>query len=216
MIWWHLLLTTLCAHAAFASAGDAIAALAPLHRSRVKVTQIFCSPKTIAVGVATGCRASFSSQRFFLPEQNSRTNRPKREMQLFLEITYSLICDSVFTPSRGLVPPPEVDVSRRQPPASMRRHLPFILTGSRNVSQAGSLPSRQPLHQKTVPHADHRQLNWSVCPSAPASMMHILTPWRPPATGLSRSDHLSGCACAVFQRVNTRVACGVHKSMNKS
>lgn len=157
MIWWHLLLTTLCAHAAFASAGDAIAALAPLHRSRVKVTQIFCSPKTIAVGVATGCRASFSSQRFFLPEQNSRTNRPKREMQLFLGITYSLICDSVFTPSRGLVPPPEVDVSRRQPPASMRRHLPFIVTGSRSVSQAGSLPSRQPLHQRTVPHADHRQ-----------------------------------------------------------
>lgn len=77
---------------------------------------------------------------------------------------------------------------------------------------AGSLFTRKLFHTLTI----EKQLNWSICPLGPASIMHILTPWRPPATGISSSDHLSGCACAVFQWVNTRLACGVHKSMNKS
>lgn len=92
MIWWHLLLTMLCAHAAFASTGDVIAALAPLHRSQVKVTikigaQIFCSllphrPKTRAVGVAPRCRASFSSHRF-LPRAKFKDKPPKKRNAAF-------------------------------------------------------------------------------------------------------------------------------------
>lgn len=73
MIWWHLLLSMLCAHAAFPSTGDAIAALELLHQSQVKVTiktgaQILCSLPAFchtvqkrAVGVATGSRSSLQT-----------------------------------------------------------------------------------------------------------------------------------------------------------
>lgn len=57
---------------------------------------------------------------------------------------------------KALIPPPEFDVYKRQPPAKKKRHLPFILKGSRNVSYAGSLPSGEPLCQQIVPHADHQ------------------------------------------------------------
>lgn len=68
MIWWHLLLSMLCAHVTFPSAGDAVAALELLQWSRVAVTikpgaQILCSlsafcctVRKLAVGVATGGR----------------------------------------------------------------------------------------------------------------------------------------------------------------
>lgn len=87
MIWWHLLLSMLCAHTAFPSTGDATAALELLHQSQVKVTiktgaQILCSLSSfchtvqkIAVGVATGSRSS--PHTFLKSEISSHSKKDK-------------------------------------------------------------------------------------------------------------------------------------------
>lgn len=88
MILRHLLLGVLCAHAAFFSIGDAIAALELLHQSQVKVTiktgaQILCILSTIwHPKNSSGYRMQIITLhvpevRDFLQGQNSKDNMSK-------------------------------------------------------------------------------------------------------------------------------------------
>lgn len=94
MIWWHLLLSMLCAHATFPPTGDAVAALERLHQSQVKVTiktgaQILCSLSTLCRTVqknSSGCgyrmqiiTSHVPEVRDFLLEQNSKDKPPKEK-----------------------------------------------------------------------------------------------------------------------------------------
>lgn len=167
----------------FLSTGDAIAALELLHQSQVKVTiktgaQIllvflsFCrTVQKITVGVATGCRSSLH-----MSLKSAVCQCPNAQRKI-LGVTYSPICDNMVTTSKALIRSPEFGVYRRQPPAKKKRHLPFILKGSRNVSCAGSLPSGQPLHQQIVPHADHQAavklVNFSVSTSFSYAYLYV-------------------------------------------
>lgn len=107
MIWWHLLLSMLCAHAAFPSTSDAIAAFELLHQSQVKVTiktgaQILCSLSAFCHTVqknSSGCgyrkqiiTSHVPEVRDFLPQQKGQN--AQREMQRFWE---SLIHQFVTT-----------------------------------------------------------------------------------------------------------------------
>lgn len=126
------------------------------------------------MGVATGCRSLLHMSLKSAVSSQSKCPNAQRKI---LGVTYSPICDNMVTTSKALIRSPEFGVYRRQPPAKKKRHLPFILKGSRNVSCAGSLPSGQPLHQQIVPHADHQAavklVNFSVSTSFGYAYLYV-------------------------------------------
>lgn len=86
-----------------------------------------------------------------------------------------------------------------------------------DTCQAGSLPSRQPLHQKTVPHADHRQAAKLVRLSVRTSFNDAY--FNAMATTSNGTFKIRPfvwlCLCS-FSVGEDESRCGVHKSMNKS
>lgn len=242
MIWWHLLLSTLGAHFAFPSTGDAVAALELLHQSQVTVTiktgvQILCSLSALlyhlnlAVGAATGCRWDHhftchwnqrTLEKDFLPEQISKDKMPKEE------------CIN-FESQHWRCWQPHQDLTTNNLLLKTAFTI-YCKTEQKCQSHAGSLTSEWSLCKQIVPHADHQSLGKLVNLSVSSNTsFHVkmatskdcqvsiqlssCSPFQEVTYRYLWGDETRGVlvpdyVCAVFQWVNTWL--NVHKPMNKS